>query len=701
MRIIFTLVALLPLAANADVTGSQPAPAHGSNPPQEEVIVTATREPRDALTTPASVSRLDGQALAALGARHQADALNQAAGVHVQRGSGSESLMAIRSPVLSGAGACGAFLVAEDNLPIRPVGFCNLNEMFELNYEQAGAIEVLRGPGSAMYGASAVHGIINVLTPRVADLPGFSAGVEGGSDSFKRVRLSFARELGNWGIGAYGLGTDAPGWRDSSGVKEAKLNLLADGEVAGGTLRLRAAGSVLNQETAGFIQGYESYRDESIARSNPNPEAFRDASSARVSAHFQRENCFGRDCRFELAGIYRRSRMDFVQHFLIGKPLEHNAQTSYMVSSALAMKFFANALEARLSVDAETADSALTEFQAGPATDGTPAANAIRPAGYHYDYTVDSNTLGATLSLDWRFANHWSLAAALRSDRTRYDYVNHLNDGNTDQNGVPCPGGCLYSRPADRDDEFDNVAPRITLSWQPGGRSMLYLSGSTGFRPPEMTEVYRLQRQQTEADLDSERLESLEAGWKFRNDVLSLSTALFAMRKDHVILRESNGFNVSDGRTTHRGLEYEARLKLGRRFALRAAGTFARHEYDFSRAVEGGENIAAGNDVDTAPRQMHDLGLDARLSEALSAAIDVNHLGRYFLDAANTATYPGHTVADLRLDWRARQGLHASLRIDNVFDTAYADRADFAFGNYRYFPARGRAFFISLDYATH
>jgi outer membrane receptor protein involved in Fe transport len=700
MRITLTWVALLPLVANADVTGSQPAPANGPTPPQEEVIVTATREPRDALTTPASVSRLDGEDLADLGAKHQADALNQAAGVYVQRGSGSESLTAIRSPVLSGAGACGAFLIAEDNIPIRPVGFCNLNEMFELNYEQAGAIEVLRGPGSAMYGASAVHGIVNVLTPRVADLPGFSAGVEGGSDSFRRVRLGFGHELGAWGIGAYGLGTDAPGWRDSSGVKEAKLNLLADGQVAGGTLRLRAAGSVLNQETAGFIQGYDSYRDESIACSNPNPEAFRDASSARVSAHFERENCFGLDCRFELAGIYRRSRMDFIQHFLIGKPLEHNAQTSYMVSSTLAMKFFANALEARLSVDAETADSELTEFQAGPATDGSPAANAIRPAGFHYDYSVASDTLGATLSLDWRFANHWSLAAALRTDRTRYDYVNHLIDGNTDQNGVPCPGGCLYSRPADRSDRFDNVAPRVTLSWQPGERSMLYVSGASGFRPPEMTEMYRLQRQQTVADLDSEELESLEAGWKFRNEFLTLGTAVFAMRKDHVILRESNGFNVSDGRTTHRGLEYEARLKLSPMLALRAAGTFARHEYDFSRAVEGGENIIKGNDVDTAPRQMHNLGIDARFNEALSAALDVNFLDRYFLDAANTATYPGHTVADLRLDWRARDGLRASLRIDNVLDTAYADRADFAFGNYRYFPARGRALFLSVDFAT-
>ena len=93
--------------------------------------------------------------------------LNRIAGVYVQRGSGAESLTAIRSPVLAGAGACGSFLVAEDSLPIRPVGFCNLNEMFELNYEQAGQIEVLRGPGSAMFGASAVHGVVNLLTPSV------------------------------------------------------------------------------------------------------------------------------------------------------------------------------------------------------------------------------------------------------------------------------------------------------------------------------------------------------------------------------------------------------------------------------------------------------------------------------------------------------------------------------------------------------
>ena len=257
-----------------------------------------------------------------------------------------------------------------------------------------------------MYGASAVHGIVNVLTPRVADLADYSAGLEGGSDSFVRLRLGFAQELDGWGIGAYGVGTSAPGWRDSSGVDEAKLNLLADGEVGGGTLRLRAAGTVLNQETAGFIQGYNSYRDEDIAKSNPNPEAFRDASSARVSAHYQRDNCFSRDCRFELAGIYRRSRMDFIQHFLIGKPFEHNAQTSYMVSSTLGDEISSRTCSTRVSrwtPRPRTRNSRNISPDRRPMAH--PPANAIRPAGLHYDYVVDSNTIGSTLAFDWRFAS--------------------------------------------------------------------------------------------------------------------------------------------------------------------------------------------------------------------------------------------------------------------------------------------------------
>jgi iron complex outermembrane recepter protein len=702
MRIPLTLVALLPLAA-----GAADNPVAETSEPMEEswpdnIVVTATRERSVASRTPASVSRIDDETIAAIGSKHQADVLNRNAGVYIQRGSGAESLAAIRSPVLAGAGACGSFLVAEDSLPIRPVGFCNLNEMFETNYEQARQIEVMRGPGSSMYGASAVHGTVNVLTPDVDTLARLAAGLETGSDSFRRAQLTASGGIGPAYLGTYGTFTRAPGWRDSSGVDESKLNLLADmGFENGSQLRLRAAGTVLNQETAGFIQGFDSYLDEDLAKSNPNPEAFRDASSVRVSAHYEDDQAFDDRGRLQIAGIYRRSRMDFLQHFLIGKPLEHNAQTSYLVSGTGA--FLADNFTARVTVDAETASSELTEYQPGPATDGAPAANAIRPAGLHYDYTVDSWTVGATLALEYASdRNDFRVTAALRADQTNYDYDNHMIDGNTRADGTACAaGGCLYSRPADRSDRFDNLSPSLTVAWQPRD-VLVYLNASTGFRPPETTELYRLQRQQSEADLDSESLDSVELGWKYQGALFSLNGAFYDMKKSNVILRETNGFNVGNGATRHRGFEYEARLDPGR-WTASLNGSVARHEYAFSRAVEGGETIVSGNDVDTAPRNLHTLALEVSLGEsgAWRLGADTVYVGKYFLDAANTATYPGHVVENLRVAWNASDSWRATLRIDNLFDKRYADRADFAFGNYRYFPARGRALFLSVDYARN
>jgi len=112
----------------------------------------------------------------------------------------------------------------------------------------------------------------------------------------------------------------------------------------------------------------------------------------------------------------------------------------------------------------------------------------------------------------------------------------------------------------------------------------------------------------------------------------------------------------------------------------------------------------SGNDVDTAPRHMHNAGVEARLGQQWRVALDGTYVGGYFLDAANTATYPGHKVANARAVWTAGLGryqdLRVVLRIDNLFDKAYADRADFAFGNYRYFPAQGRAVFLSVDFVS-
>ena len=659
-----------------------------------EVVVSATRTAQPRLDYAGSIERIGAVELALLGAQHYASALNRVPGVLIQRGSGQESLIAIRSPVLTGAGACGSFLILEDGMPTRPTGFCNVNELFEVNTDQAVAIEVLRGAAPALYGANAVHGIVNVITPAVTDLARVRLALEGGSDDWLRVRFA-----GSWGhLGLLGSASHDGGWRADSATDEAKLNLLGDYSLAGGELRLRAAATRLNQDTAGFVHGFNAYRNLALSRSNDNPEAFRDAWSSRLALRWS--DTVGAAAPREINFLLRHSSMEFLQHFLLGKPLERNGQSSARLS--LSQRGNRGGLRWNAGSDIEWADGELLETQAGPTLEGSAAARAIRPAGKHYDYDVRAITVGAWLGGELDLTERLALGVDLRADHTQYHYINRMRSGNTDELGVACGfGGCLYSRPANRNDHFDDLAPKLHLRYHVNARHSLYFVAARGFRPPETSELYRLQRQQSVAPLHSELLDSVETGWVVSAVRLQASLAAWTMRKRHVILRDSNGFNISDGRTRHAGLELSLTWQLAPEWQLAVAGSEARHRYDFSLAVDGGETIVAGRDIDTAPRHLQSLRLRYRPAEHWQSELEWTHVGGYFADAANQARYPGHQLANLRLAWDFAPRWQLSGRIDNLTDSRFADRADFAQGDYRYFPGRSRSVFLQLQWQNH
>ena len=129
---------------------------------EEEVLVVGDRSLSSRAGTAAAVGTVDREALELIRHTHVSESLARVPGVWISRGSGQEHLTAIRSPVLTGAGACGEFLFMEDGVPIRPTGFCNVNNLFELNSEQAERIEVWRGPSSAVLGGNGLRGAINV-----------------------------------------------------------------------------------------------------------------------------------------------------------------------------------------------------------------------------------------------------------------------------------------------------------------------------------------------------------------------------------------------------------------------------------------------------------------------------------------------------------------------------------------------------------
>ncbi len=667
-------------AADAD---SQIVSTEAADPIAEVLVL--SRRP-DALTTlPASATVVQPARQEPLSA-HPNELLDSVAGSWVSRGSGQEHLTAIRSPVLTGAGACGAFLLLDDGVPVRPAGFCNVNNLFELDLAAAAAVEVVRGPGSALQGSNALHGLINAVAAEPS--PSRSLRLTLAENDYADLDLGVGSE--QW-LAQASL-RHAGSFRRNESIGEQKLRIRHDGQLGDWQFDSWLAATNLNQETAGFVFGEDAYLDAQLRRSNQNPEAFRDAWSARAAT---RVSWSSGNVDYQLTPFVRRSGMAFLQHFLPGQPLERNGQQSVGLQWTMAGQ--GERLSWQWGIDLDYADGWLSQRQARP-TEGSPFLVATRPAGSHYDYDVKAlmSALGGQLSVD--LTERWILDLGLRAEQLRYRYDNQLADGNLRDDGTECGfGGCLYNRPADRNDRFTEWAPKLALSRRTANGA-LFLRLTRGFRMPQATELYRLQRGQNVADLSPEKLDAFELGWRVAGTRLSFDLTAFAQAKDNFIFRDANGFNVSDGKTTHRGVEASVNATLAEQWTIEGNLSLARHRYDFDRQIGRSERIVDGNEVDTAPETLGRLALSWQPAAAFRFQLEWLHQGDYYLDAGNTAEYPGHDLLNLDWRWQVSERWQLDLGLNNLTDERYAERADFAFGNFRYFPGDNRNLRVGVSW---
>ena len=419
-----------------------PAPALAEDGAEiSEVVVTSQRRPQSRLGHAGNIDRLDAATLQRVQHQHISELLHRVPGAWIVRGSGQEHQTALRSPVLGGGGGCGGVLILEDGIPVRPASFCNINQLIEVNAEQARSVEVVRGPGNALLGSNALHGIINVLMPNVGESGLANAGVELGSNDFVRARatLPFADDS-PW-LASLVLAEDG-GFRDDSGYKQGKLHLRHRWLSADNDFTLALSATSLRQDTAGFIVGQDAYKDADLRRTNPNPEAFRDADSLRLYGLWNRK--LGQ-ADLDVRPYLRQSTMEFMHHGLPGQPIEENGQVSAGVITAASITGTRH--QTTLGFDVEWSDMYLEQTQLVPAT-GSPVQRETRPVGKHYDYSVVSLGVAPFVQSEYKVSDRITLSGGIRFEYAHYDYRNHMLSGNTRDDGTPCGfGGCLYTRP--------------------------------------------------------------------------------------------------------------------------------------------------------------------------------------------------------------------------------------------------------------
>lgn len=675
-------IALLPASAMATATtAASAAGATGAERGAQRLpaISVSTRLPADPRQRVEAVRVLDATELDRLRPTHANEVLARIPGAWASRGSGQEQLLALRSPVLTGPGACGAFLVLDDGVPIRPVGFCNVNQLSELHFAAAGRVEVLRGPGSAVHGSNALHGVVAVTPRRPGDGAGF--GLEAGAEDFQRLRLALDGARTRLDATA----TDAGSFR----AEESHRLLQATAQwQAGHDTRVALASHRLRQQTAGFVVGDGAWRD-ARRTTNANPEAFRDADALRLVVHHERP--LG-DGLLLLRPYARDESQTFLQHFALGQPLEQNG------SQSLGLQLVFAHGDSRLGLDAEAASGWLRQTQARPLTTGTPAQNAIRPAGPHYDYRV----LARQFALFGEHARDWGghrLSAGFRIERLAYRYDNRLPDGNAAAlDGRPCGfGGCLHLRPGDRRDRFNGRS--LQLGWQHGlGEDWtIGARAARAFRFPQATELYRLQRGQSVEGFRPETADSLELLLRHDAGDVQFEANAYAMEKRDVILRDANGLTVAGAATRHHGIELAGRRGFGPAW-VEGQLAWSEQRYAFDRVLAGNEVIRRGARIDTAPEWLGGLRIGTRAGDT-TLELEGVWQGAYWIDAGNTRRYGGHALLHLRAARPLPGGWSLEARLMNLLDRRYAERVDLAFGQVRSFPGAGRQAFLGLAWS--
>jgi iron complex outermembrane receptor protein len=179
----------------------------------EEVVVTATRDVEEVRKIPANVTVITRKEIERSNAQVVVDVLRDEVGVVVRDfyGNGKAASVDVRG---LGETAPLNTLVLVDGRRVNEIDLSGV-DWTQIPLDQIERIEIVRGPGSVLYGDNAVGGVINIITKKPEKAFSAQAGVALGSYHFNKENGSVG---GTWGpLGAIlNFGYNATeGYRDN------------------------------------------------------------------------------------------------------------------------------------------------------------------------------------------------------------------------------------------------------------------------------------------------------------------------------------------------------------------------------------------------------------------------------------------------------------------------------------------------------
>ncbi len=291
--------------------------------------------------------------------------------------------------------------------------------------------------------------------------------------------------------------------------------------------------------------------------------------------------------------------------------------------------------------------------------DGLSQRRRVTPAIYDRNADLDSNSLFGEVEAPLHaYFKPW---LAFRHDRFDGAAARRGSETGTDPLGPMAKVKHTSPKLGVRSDLAPGVQARV--SWAEGfalaSNFVKYASGA--------------------ADLDPNVFRQTEAGLAWRaHRTLTLDVAGYRIESSDEILTVAPGVYQNFGATERTG--FEARAEWAPRGPLRFTAVYGSADSEVERNLNA---ALIGRQVTGVPEQTATLGVAWQPRQGWGADASLRHVGRYAVDAANTVFAPSYTTLDAGLTyagaWSGRR-FKAYLAAENILDRVYATSVSLSSG---------------------
>jgi outer membrane cobalamin receptor len=621
---------------------------------EETYVITATKTQENINKSGATVSVITAKDLKNMGARNLMDALKRLPGLGVNQMKMGMSAVEVRG-VKTDFGEKVLFLMNGHPINNNLVNGGAHSSYNNFMIDDIKRVEVIRGPGSALYGANAFVAVINIITKDVSDIDGSKVTVGAGSYQSKKLNMQLGESYGQLDLTANlnifdtdGFKGDVASDKNGNSGKSDYWNQRYDlgVKLAYGDYSLQAkyikrqsgpflgATNELNDEskqdyTDYFIElGYQTHLSNQL-----------NFSSKLYFDHFQFDNLW----EFIPDGFFVRS------------PVEHDKTGAELQ------------LEYRFNDNHKFLGGIMAEHQS------------------QYNVEFWSNGGSGPLQDISSFAN-WN---GSHNRNIHAVYVQDIWDINETLRLI---AGTRYDHYSDFGSSFN---PRMSLSWEFTDNYSLSTSYGSAFRAPTFGELYNTNNTSIvgNPDIQPEEIETYEVGISgdiskklnfkitgFHNNITDLigavPTTTAALESRNIGILKVDGVEM----------EFSSRLKGGSIMSINYTYQNAVNELTDSRATD-------------VPWQKLNASFNYRHSRFVNTYAGLNHRGRLSrADDDGRSEIVSHTTLDIALNIKGPlDQWDVTASIYNFFDKNYYDptQAGTMISDY---PKQGRSFNLEASY---